>query len=325
MESSVRWTWADLVSSYRFWGLIIFSFSIVSFKYFIASYLPVYIRHTYGYEFSEIGVILLSSNFYIVTVLSIIPAWIASREKSYYFLQLYASVIIIALLITYYYIDNLMIISITIFIIGILGSAISLLISAILAKAVDSVEFFVLSFGLVLFSNFISNFSSPISASLIMERTGDIHPIFFNLIIQVIIGMLFLLPVRKTLFNEAPPIRKTPCIKKDQHSLMNLFLLSVFIPFYIIYWCVRAHRDIRNYSQSARLLTPKAAGWCSALVPFAIPVMLINLTDVTDEYLLQKKRSRWALILLSFFFLPIAIVIVQSYLNQLSDNVQPSV
>ncbi|RKS84634.1 hypothetical protein DES39_1844 [Orbus hercynius] len=323
MENNVqyktRWTWADLVSSYQFWGLILFSFFIATSSGYTLHYLMMYTKMSlFQYSNGDLGLAINLSSLGLI--FAIILGWIASRLQSYFCLYLYALFIIITLIIIYFYVENLIILAVASFIINALATAISLLVAASIAKAVDKMEFFVLAFGLISLMGYLNNFFSAIFWQGIMDKWMNIHYGIIFVIAFIIVSILLLIPVKKSLFSEAPPIRRfSNMVEKDQHDSIAVFLLLVFIPFYFIYWCVRAHRDIRHYSQSARLLTPTAAGWCALLVPFAIPIMLVNLSDTIDEFFSQSQKSKWRFILLSVFLLPLAILVVQNRLNHLSN------
>ncbi|WP_392558271.1 MFS transporter [Orbus mooreae] len=320
-NNNIRWTWADLVSSYRFWGLIIFTICISPTVMLLSFVLPNLKEDLY-LSAKESGLIFIIRALGIL--FGIVPAWIASRAKSYYSLYVFALFIILALLMAYFT-TNFFVLLVCSFLMGLFFSASGLLIAANIAKAVNSIECFVLVFGLISISSATVMIIPPLLVYII--STFGYKDTFLVCTGIIVIAVLFLLPTNKSLFNEAPRIRQVEGGIKLSHDPILTFLLFAIIPFYFIYWCIRTHQYIRNYSQSASLLTPFAAGWCSLLVPFAIPVMLINLNDAIDDACLLDKCSRWKLILLTIFLLPIAVAIVQDRLNQLmsiTDNRQLS-
>lgn len=310
-EPEIHWTWADLVSSYRFWALVIFTFCI-AFNLMLLSIISPYIMSDFGLTHKDIGLI-----FFMRTMgfLSIIPAWIAARIKSYNPLYFFALMICLALLIAYYTGDFLVLI-ICAFMIGLFSASSALLIAANIAKAVNRIEGFVLVFGLITIIIMVSHILSVPIYQYIITKMGYRYN-YIVVFALMVISVLFLLPMQKSLFSNSPQIRQVKVIDQEYREPMQTFLLFTFIPFYSIYWFVKVHYDIRIYSQSARLLTPVAAGWCALLVPFAMAIMLVNLTDILDEISFQKKRSRCKFIIVSCLFPPIAVALVQDRLNQL--------
>jgi len=52
---------------------------------------------------------------------------------------------------------------------------------------------------------------------------------------------------------------------------------------------VQDSREVRQFSPSNTLLSPRAAVWCSLFIPFFNPVMMLTLTDVLNTYCQEKK------------------------------------
>ncbi|GAA5103845.1 hypothetical protein GCM10023211_00670 [Orbus sasakiae] len=314
ISNKSEWTWADLISSYRFWGLIIFIFflNLINVTF---SYIAPFLVSEYGYPYYHIGYLVSFRS--VGLFLAIIPAWVASRTKSYYALYVFSAIAILSLLGISLFSDNLFIMSICLFCIALSTGASTLFIAANIAKATNSIEFFVLAFGLLSTVTWMSNFIAPVEMALLVDSLGYKIVFIINIFI-VIAGVLFLLPIKKTLFTENPSLRHVESFGKTYHEPVVTFLLATIIPFYLIFWFVRAYRDIRYYSQSAKLMTPFGAGWSALLVPFAMPVMLIVLNDVINEKKGAIRKTNWGLILISLFLLPIGVAVVQNKLNELS-------
>ncbi|XKM13444.1 hypothetical protein RCS94_10520 [Orbaceae bacterium ac157xtp] len=310
-----KWTWADLISSYRFWGLCVFS----SLTLFISLILHLRVYSMLYNGLDPIDFAALMSLKSVTTVLAIIPAWLASRLKNKMIgLYLFGVFIILGMLVFPLMNDNLFILYSSVFVIYLFIAAIVLLVAGLIAKALDSVEFYILIFGFVAILKFLveCNYSSL----LVYEYSiGDQYLYILGLIIMVI-AMLFLLPIRKDPFAENPPIRQVKGVKDTYHDPIAVFFLTIIVPFYFVYWFVRVHRLIRVYSQSAKLMTPAGAGWSVFFVPFAMPIMLITLNDVINEQQGEPKKANCGLILLSLFLLPFAIAKVQGKLNRLNAN-----
>lgn len=336
-QTAVKWSWADLVSSYQFWGIFLFFIlMILSSEIFHTFYSGVWWKN--GVSNEELDVFRYA---YIAGLsMSIIPAWIASRINKIYPLYLFCGLFLLALLL--FYLDmngfstqrgspNLSILSVVArFLIEFSSGAVLLLIPAMFASAVKSMEVFILSFGVLvtLKSLYATAFST---AMIYISKYSGVYlydfPVFkINIFLAylaafIIIAMAFLLPVRKCLFNETPKQRLVTPAAAEYRPPMTVFFLF-FIPFYFIFWFAKMHREIRSYTQSSTLLTPNGAGWAAAFMPFATPIMLSIISDNTKTILEDKGQASGCktgvIILFAFLIPPLAAALVQSKMNQLA-------
>ncbi|UYZ82995.1 hypothetical protein MTZ49_10290 [Entomomonas sp. E2T0] len=314
----IKWTWADLVSSYRFWALFIFFMTVMMVNASF-SMITVYLRMDYNLSNVIIGTSV--SIKVLFTIIAILPAWLASRAKYYYPLYLFAILIVIGLLLLCFAKDGNNLIFVAMALLGFSIGSISLLIPAYIARAVNSVEVFILSFGVISITNMINGASMTFVISDLISQAVTFNSIIILLVILVVIGTLFLLPVKKCLFNEQPRVRE---VQPETPSYLDsvLTFLLFFVPFYFIFWFYKVHKDIRNFSQSATLLTPLGASLSACFVPFAMPVMLSILNDVIHQRLLNSGEKgsfkTWLIIVISILFPPIAAAMIQSEINRLA-------
>lgn len=148
------------------------------------------------------------------------------------------------------------------------------------------------------------------------------------LAVPVVIGMLFLLPLKYPLFEAAPPVRRYVRHEVIPRDTTYAFFLTLLLPFYGLFWMIDIHRDIRLYSQSPALLTPRAAGWV-CLVPFAYLMALAAMNDTIGELLQQRGQERrygtGLIVTASMLFLPLGVALMQSQMNRLiAENGEPS-
>lgn len=318
--AEIKWTWADLVSSYRFWALFIFFMAVMMVNASLGFVLS-YLRMNYNISNVIIGTSL--SVKLLFTIIAIFPAWLASRAKYYYSLYLFAILMVIGLLLLCFAKDGNNLIFIATALLGFSIGSVSLLIPAYIARAVNSVEVFILSFGVISITNMINGVSMPFFMSNLIVQAVAFNSIIILLVIFIIIGTLFLLPVKKCLFNEQPKVREIkPETPRYLDSLLTFLLF--FVPFYFMFWFYKVHKDIRNFSQSATLLTPLGACLSACFVPFAMPVMLSILNDVIHQRLLSSGEKgsfkTWLIIIISIVFPPIAAAMIQSEINRLASS-----
>ena len=83
-----RWTWADLQSSYRFWGLVFYFTAVVASQYLFNAYSALYIRQAADLPISMIGIAVGLQQ--VGMLFGALLAWMASRMKSYFLLYLFS-------------------------------------------------------------------------------------------------------------------------------------------------------------------------------------------------------------------------------------------
>lgn len=319
--AEIKWTWADLISSYRFWALFIIFLAVMLVHSTYHSMFVIYLRFEHDMPSKSIAMIYSLKIFF--TIIAIFPAWLVSRAKNYYPMYLFACFLVIGLLLLRFATGNLNLIFVAVALIGFSIGSISLLIPAYIARAVNSTEVFILSFGAITAVNMINGTYMTVIFNDMINKGFNFNSIIILLIVFVIIGTLLLLPVKKCLFNEQPKVREVQPEKPIYLDSLLTFLLF-FIPFYFIFWFYKSHKDIRNFSQSATLLTPLGACLSACFVPFAMPIMLSILNDVIHESSSsdgeQGRFKTWLIIVISIVFPPIAAAMVQSEINRLASS-----
>ncbi|MBC3220145.1 hypothetical protein [Serratia fonticola] len=321
-----RWTWADLQSSYRFWGLVVYFTAIVTSQYLFNAYSALYIRQTADLPISMIGVAVGLQQ--VGMLFGALLAWMASRMKSYYLLYLFGGLYLFGLFLFCFHTSNHFLMITGEVLIGMGLGAIMLIVPAFIAGAVGSVEAFVLSFGLMVTLKMVFGSSMMAIAGWLfdMERLFSSPEYFFTLLlVPVIIGTLFLLPIKACLFNCEPPVRQAipqPVKYRDPAVTFLLFL----VPFYNIYWLVKIHGEIRNYTQSAALLTPRGAGWSAFITAFVTPVIFSTLNDnlraIIESHGQTARYKTWLIILFAFLLPPASAALIQSQMNEINGNLK---
>lgn len=320
-SKNTAWTWADQISTYRFWGLILFYiFTAISTEFIFYKFNFCILTDFRGYSFSE-----ASTLTYIFSAPTIIfgfyLGWIAIHSKTYYWLIISAILEIIGLAL-FCFMDGKAYLYAGTIIMEISSWAIFLTIPAILSGGRGGMKMFILVFGILTILKMFSGIIGPLYYGLIIEIFQHSPLIFFiGLSVCIFIGIIFLLPVRQTMFSAEPPQRKAVSIRpKYFNSVGSAFLC--LIPFYIYYWLYKVHGEATYYAPSSKLLSPLGAGFGAFFLPFIVPAMIVALVDQfnkagheAENYIPMRK---WKLIFWAFICNPVCVGILQSRINMLS-------
>ena len=316
--NEIPWTWADQISTYRFWGIFLF---------FIFLLLPnVFINYSYSIFTQELN-LSASEVGTAVAVRSLAGfggfwlAWFLIRLKNHYLLYLYSAFIITGLLLVYFILTSVSI-SIGFFLIGLGFGAVTLAIPAIIAGGRGSSEMFVVSFGLITFYELAvwSSFSNLYG--WFFTNSGFRTWILIALI-AACIGTILLIPVKATLFNSTPPKREFSLTPRFREPVVValLCLIPLFNIYYIIRLSYRYHGEVHSINPTPDILSPRAAAWCTILLSILMPVMTSSLNRSLICKLSEGGKSsfyrNWAVILWSILFLPISFALIQSNMNKL--------
>ena len=318
----IPWTWADQISSYKFWGLCLFLFFMTMVFTFQDYYLINLIKKT--------GV---SENWgmkgeipFISMICGIWLAWVLFRLKIQNVLYLYSLFLIISLIMIYlipsYY-------TLIIFnaLVGISYGAIIIVVPIMIIERGGSIEMIIVSFGLILSFKF---FAVPISWVFItflwiLTGTGMDNPkpyILFSIIL-VIVGTIFLIPLNKNLFNTNPPQREFSLTPLFRNPVLVGFLCSIpfFNLIYIIYLSYRFHGEVNSLNPNQNILSP-AAGALAIL--FLAPIIVSSINDTLTSRLIPSNNIHYhktgKVIFWAFLVLPISFALIQSNLNKLINQ-----
>ncbi|EIJ2825801.1 hypothetical protein LIS16_004262, partial [Salmonella enterica] len=118
----------------------------------------------------------------------------------------------------------------------------------------------------------------------------------------------------------APPKRLSSTQRPECAEPVVVALLAFFIPFYIIYWFFRIHREMQFVAPSPRLMTACGAGWLSAIMPFGTAILCLTLSDEIQTLRANANentgiQSGWTLFW-ALLFPPVGIAIIQAKMNR---------
>ena len=157
-------------------------------------------------------------------------------------------------------------------------------------------------------------------------QTFGPHPmIMISVITYMVLGILFLLPVNKSLFHEAPPQRGYSLTPTQREPLT--VAISCIIPFYWLYWLYRAHGEITWLAPSRNILSPRASVLAGIFVPFFSPVIITSLIEALNKRASElgkpSYRQAWVIFLWSFIFFPVALGLMQTAMNKAMTELDP--
>lgn len=298
-DKPVSWTWADHISTYRFWGLMIFYLFSLASVTMLTSFLALFLNNSIGIDVSEIGVI--SVLITIGGIYGLYLAWATVRWKTVPML-IVAGFIQLAgcILLTVPSLASIPALRwIGAFLFGLGPGIITLAIPSIIAGGRGGAEVFLLTFGLVFILSRVQSIYAPLFVGLLYDLLGTLN-LAAPVIAVLLVGMVFLLFVNHSLFKEPPGERGYP-LSPTRHDPVLQGLLCL-IPFYWLYWMYRAHGEITALAPSRKILSPRASVIACLFIPYAIyPVVLVNLNDALNDHAAligkQPYRASWVICL----------------------------
>jgi hypothetical protein len=313
LETPAKWTWADLMSTYRFWALLLF-YLLSSASFFMYSTLLPVLRESQNLNISELGLLLGVRNFSGLPGLYL--AWVTTRWRPVRMLFLIGVLQVVG---TSFLVVPALATSPAIRTVGAalwgLGYYTTLLaIPALLADSLGGAKSFVLAFGAVLTFPSLLQMLIPLSIPAGLVNSENLA---IALVAPLVLGALVLLPVRPLLFQEQAPRRgrKFPAKHREPVAVALLCL----VPFYLLYWFYRFHGEAASVAGSRSLLSPLGAVGVS-FVPLMVPIMLTTLIDELNAHSVNvgmgRLRSSWSIFLWSIFVLPVGVALVQAAMNK---------
>ncbi len=324
-HSLPTWTWADQVSSWRFWGLVIFyilTFSSINAALDLA--IPHFIE-TGNHKAATFSTLLAVRQIAMGAGLGL--AWLAIKWRPRSALVILAALGISGLILLLGLPDSrpAWVNFAGWGLVGLSTGAITLTIPAVIAAGSGGAEAFLVSFGLISILGISGKTIAALVMGLCLKTWGN--DILFQLsTLPAIVGALIVMSVDGRLFTIAPPERGyslTPRARKP--LLVSLFIL--FVPFYFIYWIYRAHGEVAAVAPSRALLSPRGALFCTLFVPFLPLVAMAGLIEALNrkrrEHNQPPLRSPMAVYLWTLLFPPAGGFLIQSGLNRFLSEQPP--
>ena len=316
-DKQISWTWADQISTYRFWGIFLFYFWSGISLGVLTMYLSVFLSSSLDMRIQQAGI------FYSVIGISglfgLYLGWAASRHKAKAWLialgilqlvgGLLATIPSLAAVLTLQMLGAVLL--------GLGTGAIALAVPIILANGRGGGETFAIAFGVMYTCAQIGRMQAAVIGGVLMQDFGDMA-LPTTVAVYVVLGLLFLLPINPALFQEAPPQRGYSLTPEHRGPFVTA--ISCLIPFYWLYWLYRAHGEVASVAPSRSLLSPRASWLASIFVPLLYPVIVTSLMDALNSRAAGLGRASyrrpWVIFLWAFVFPPVAMALVQSAMNK---------
>jgi len=318
IDTRASWTWADQISTYRFWGLLIFYLLSAVSVTILSTFLAIFLKEEAGMKYTKVGILFVLMG--IGGLFGFYLAWATTRWKTVPMLIVAGLLQLMGgLLITIPGLAAVVILSgIGAFTFGLGAGVITLTIPSVIAGGRGGGEAFVITFGIIFILTRIEEMFAPTSMGALWDRYGS-SLLGVTIGICLFLGLLFLLPVKHSLFNEAPPPRGYPLTPTYRDPL--IVFLSCLIPFYWLYWLYRAHGEVTALAPSRSILSPRAAVLASVFAPvFVYPITLTKLNDALNSHATElgqaPYRASWVIFWCACLLNPLGMALVQSSMNR---------
>lgn len=319
-SGNISWSWADQLSSYRFWGLagyFVLICGLGNFQYFSLIYR---LMDHWGLPMSVITTANEIKS--IAGIFGFLLAWAAVRSKSHHILYLYGLLALTGTALISYS-GNLVFLFAGVFLFGLMVGAVAIAVPAFIAGAGGRSETYVVTFGVMMTINYISGSFGAQATMDIVSASPDLWVLFAVMAVPIIVGMLLIIPLNPALFDAPPPSRGITLPVKRREPVA-VFFLCLLVPFYFLYWVYRTHGEVRALGDSSSLLSAKASAWLCVFVPFLFPVMMVTVNDHINaaeaasrkEAGSKKPRPTWIIVTWCVLFGPAAAALIQSDLNK---------
>lgn len=312
---NVTWTWADQLSTYRFWGILLFFIFLSASNHIMSISAPLLgldgMNGTNIAIFYTVGLFAKFGGLWL--------AWFMVLMRNHYLLYLFSSFTIIGILLLLLFSPSLIVLSISSFLIGLSFGAIALATPTIISGGKGGSEMFVVSFGLITFMELVLRLFSSSFPYLLSNILNTPKSNVITGLVLALVGTISLLPVKADLFNVPPPERKKFLTPIQRNPV--IVALLCFVPFYPLYLSYRLHGEINQINPTQNILSPRAAVWITLFFPILFPIIVYslnsNLIIKLKENNVQGFFYTWIIILMAFIFLPLSFSFIQSNLNQL--------
>ncbi len=318
------WTWADQISAYTFWGLVIFFlFSISAYAFFSSSYYSF----TYRLGISAFHTGVIFSILTLSGLAGFLIGWIIMKfgEVKACLVGMALLQIIGSFLVLYFTGKDYTIQYIGAALWGFGFSSVLLIIPSIIAGGRAGMSVFAGLYVIILVYERIQHSSISFVTAGLLTNLESSHLADASLMLlktvpvtQLIIGTIFLIPIKNALFDKEP---KQRIIQHDAYrqDVAITFLLNI-IPVYALYFIYKIHSDLSCFTRSPKLLSRRGAFWITLLFTVTLPIITTTFYDVMEEYCGDKGiriYRKWVILLFTIVFFPVTAALIQSDLNKL--------
>jgi hypothetical protein len=311
------WTWADQVSSWRFWGLLLAYVLLVPLTDAALLQSFAFWREIAALGGAEYGTML--STRHVASAFGLCLAWVAVRWRPGVSLVLLAALKVCGLALLFF-------VNLGSFetrftgsvLVGLSTGALALAVPALIAGGRRGAEAFVVSFGIVSVFGVIVGLIASVAVGASVHAWGPWW-VAYIASIAAIVGTLVASTVGSALFAGPPPERGYTLTPVARGPVATALLCLV--PLYVLYWLYRSHGEVAAVAPSRGLLSPRAAMLGAIIVPFLGLFAIASLADALNARCRDlgrpRSRSPVTVFLWALFFAPVAVALVQSGINRL--------
>ncbi|HYB62432.1 MAG TPA: hypothetical protein VEH50_13255 [Methylomirabilota bacterium] len=357
------WTWADLLSTYRFWGLFLWFVLTAAGMQYHQLFSFFRLTDVMGFTPRLVGTILSVAQGGGLLV-ALILAWAAIRTRPVLILLITGGLAALAAFaVAAGWPRGLAATVAMLFCLNTGSYVVTLLFPTLVAGALGGYEAFFVAFGVsFLFQYEIGGAMTPLyvslGASTSVNATTSAWPAYISAGL-LLVAVICLIPVKHALFTVEPPPRGRSFAPRYREAFLTA-LLTAIVPFYVLYWLYQAHGEAAHLRPSRALLSPRGAVWIAVVVVMfpnmltilaaallsaqgdeawgiaAVPLLAlvmysIMLTTLADhlnlratELGLPRVCRPWAVFLWTMLFAPVAVEVLQSGLNGLAHRTAQS-
>jgi hypothetical protein len=309
------WTWADMISSWRYWGLLIVYVVMVGLAGPTYALTSFYLQSSLGLSATEYGGILSLSQ--LGTALGFCLAWPAIKGRTRIWLIAFVAIKVAGLTLLLHSSVPVAARAIGGALVGLSIGSTLLTVPAVLGQARSGAESFVVTFGAIsTIGIIVSTISSVLAIRLIDTSNPQQISLFISLCAMV--SVIALLSLDGKLFTTQPPQRGyalTP-VERRPFEVALLFL----VPFYGLYWIYRIHGEVASTRPSRTLLSPRGALFTAMFVPFLMLVITASLIEILNEDRTNLGKPQFQspvkIFVWTLLFPPAAAAMIQSAFNQ---------
>ena len=263
------WTWADLLSTYRFWGLFLWFVLTAAGMQYHQLFLFFRLTDVVGFTPRLAGTILSIAQGWGLLV-ALILVWVAIRTRPVLTLLITGGLAALAAFaVAASWPRGLAATVAMLFCLNMGFYVVTLLFPTLVAGALGGYEAFFVAFGVsFLFQYLMGGAMTPLYASLgastSVNATTSAWPAYISAGL-LLLAAICLIPVKHALFTVEPPPRGRSFAPKYREVFLTA-LLTAIVPFYVLYWLYQAHGEAAHLRSSRALLSPRGAVWIAAVV-----------------------------------------------------------
>jgi hypothetical protein len=325
-RTETSWTWADKLSTYRFWGVMLFfTFSSAAVQCLSMTQQVLLFHATRDTRrYFEVLTAANATSLLPGLVLGFFAAWAVVRWRTAVLLIILAGLQFIAtgvtaLMPTTWGVGALLPGTL---LASIAGTAMFMVMPAIIAGGRGTPGDFFLAMGVcVLVIRLLALVFNQAILALCVPYSHGILVLGILASVLIVLAVGFLLPVNRDFFTKAPPPRGY-AFPPAHRGAVSVALLC-FVPVYGWYWAFRwvylVHGEVATLAPSRSLMSPRGAVGV-AFIPLYSPVLNTTLADALNQRAVQRGEKRalrpWVVCLWSILFAPVAMGLIQSALNR---------